>query len=393
MDALLGFAGDVFVDRPNPQEPHAIFDDIREELGALDFLFANCEGVYTTNPEFVPTATGPVYSDPANVAALGAAKFSVMSMANNHSLDCGHSAMLRARQILAEQGIATCGAGANLEDARKPAIVTAGGCRVAVLAFSSVFSHGYEAQAGWPGLAPIHTRNYYELSQVGFSSPALLPPRVHTEEDPDDIAALKEAVTAARGQADVVVASFHWGDLATPGRVTDHERRVARIAIDAGADIVAGHHHHADKPIFYGLGHLVFDLPHYIDRARATFSDRFRDTGPVQEDVPNPRAYNIATRPGWPFLPMHPDTRLSMVAWVQIHEGRPNGIGFLPCRLQPDGRVTPYDPDSPDGRTVVEYFRSICPPAAFSVTTDTTNGIKMGRHKTVCIRPAHGSDG
>ena len=51
--------------------------------------------------------------------------------------------------------------------------------------------------------------------------------------------------------------------------MTDYEFVLARSAIDFGADVVLGHHHHflrgielyRSKPIFYGLGHFVFDLP------------------------------------------------------------------------------------------------------------------------------------
>ena len=65
-----------------------------------------------------------------------------------------------------------------------------------------------------------------------------------------------------------MIASFHWGSAWKRGFLTDYEREVAPVAIDAGADLVLGHHHHflrgvefhEDRPIFYGLGHFVFDL-------------------------------------------------------------------------------------------------------------------------------------
>src|SRR5437762_207799 len=119
MDAVLGFAGDVFVHCDTPER---VFEHVVEELHAVDLLFGNLEGVYTRTPQFAPTVQLPVYADPANARVLGPAGFTVMSLANNHILDCGHAAMLETRQLMREQGIASAGVGANLDEALAPAI-------------------------------------------------------------------------------------------------------------------------------------------------------------------------------------------------------------------------------------------------------------------------------
>jgi poly-gamma-glutamate synthesis protein (capsule biosynthesis protein) len=75
------------------------------------------------------------------------------------------------------------------------------------------------------------------------------------------------AVEAAAEVADIVVVSIHWGfELDTNPRADDIER--AHAMIDAGADIIFGHHQHRmqplefidDKPVFWGLGNFVW--PH-----------------------------------------------------------------------------------------------------------------------------------
>ena len=65
------------------------------------------------------------------------AGFDVLSMANNHIVDAGHAAMLENRARLRAQGVKTCGAGENLDDARKPAIIEAGGLKIAFLAYGT----------------------------------------------------------------------------------------------------------------------------------------------------------------------------------------------------------------------------------------------------------------
>ncbi len=69
----------------------------------------------------------------------------------------------------------------------------------------------------------------------------------------------------AKSQADLVFASFHWGN--EYSRHSKRQEVLAHLAIDSGADVVVGHHPHwiqeveeyRGKPIYYSLGNLVFD--------------------------------------------------------------------------------------------------------------------------------------
>lgn len=77
---------------------------------------------------------------------------------------------------------------------------------------------------------------------------------------------LATELKAAKAGADLLVVSVHWGReyAATP---TPAQRRIAHLAIDAGADLVLGHHPHVaqpvetyrNRPIFYSLGNCIFD--------------------------------------------------------------------------------------------------------------------------------------
>ena len=88
------------------------------------------------------------------------------------------------------------------------------------------------------------------------------------------ISKMKSSVKAAQSRCDIVVASFHWG---VEYRKSPTAQQIAygRAAVDAGADLVLGHHSHVvsgielykGKHIVYGLGTIVstVELPDDID--------------------------------------------------------------------------------------------------------------------------------
>jgi len=258
--------------------------------------------------------------------------------------------MLETQNYLHSHGVATCGAGANLSEARRPAVLDRLGCRVGFLAYASIFPHGYQARSTVPGLVPLRAYNHFH-DQAENYVPGYLP-RVETLPDPDDHRRLEQDMEALRKTVDLMVTSFHWGDHMRPYILTDHERRTARFCVDRGADLVLGHHHHAlrgiewyrGKPIFYGLGNLVFDHRLVVtDELKAYF------------DSVDPESYAVCPRAGWPLLPLHPDTRMTLLGWARSEKNRITDVGFVPCRLRPNGSVYPVGLDSPEGKEIIEY--------------------------------------
>jgi poly-gamma-glutamate synthesis protein (capsule biosynthesis protein) len=350
---LLGFVGDVLVDR---DEPQTAFDAVAELLAEPAAVFANCEAPFTTDPHLAPTTGIPLTPHPRNTEAFR--HFDVMALANNHIVDAGHAAMLETAEHVRRAGALPIGVGPDLAAARAPAVLERDGLRIAYLAYASVFPSGYEARVDWPGLAPVRAYNHHVDRLPNYWEPGVLGRvvSVPVEEDYDGLA---DDLAAARAACDVVVASFHWGDFEAPYVLTDHERRTARFAIDHGADVVVGHHHHIvrgiewyrGKPVFYGLGHFVFDLrdppwPAWYTAAQAPGGEA--DT------------YELYDRPGWPLLPMHPDARMTMVAYVRVGPDASLAAGFLPCTIAPDGRVHPHDARSAEGLRVTDYVRRCC---------------------------------
>lgn len=99
---------------------------------------------------------------------------------------------------------------------------------------------------------------------------------------PTKLSSMKKRVKALAKRCDVVVASFHWCDTKEwTQRNYPSDRRMARAAIAAGADLVLGHHRHVPagietykgKYIVYDLGNFVVGIKHLADSAGRPFSD------------------------------------------------------------------------------------------------------------------------
>jgi poly-gamma-glutamate synthesis protein (capsule biosynthesis protein) len=371
--ALLGFVGDVMIDR---DDPDTAFDLVRGALQVPDVLFGNAECVYSDNPVLAPSAAVVAVAGTHNAAGLGPAGFDVMSLANNHIVDAGHEGMTSTRELIRDQGIATVGAGCNLTEARRAAVLAAGDARVSYLAYASFFPTGYEAREDWPGLAPMRSRNFYVEKVTNLWAPGMASV-CHAVPVRDDLDRLEADLAAAREESDIVVASFHWGDYQRPFHLTDHEKTIAHFAVDHGADVVVGHHHHMlrgiewyrGKPIFYGLGHFVFDFPLPESGPTALVEN-------VRIDPEHDDYYGLARREGWPLHPWHPDARMTAVAWVSLSGTEIGRAGFLPCQLNPAGQVEPLDANSDAGRAVADYI----------TTGSTTEGLATG------FRVAHDID-
>jgi poly-gamma-glutamate synthesis protein (capsule biosynthesis protein) len=106
--------------------------------------------------------------------------------------------------------------------------------------------------------------------------------------------------------------------------LTDHERACARLLVEAGANLVLGHHQHFFRGIepvggaivFYGLGHIGFDQPRYANELRARGIDVAGMT--ERELVARFGEYGIYPRPGSADFPFHPLARRTGVALVEL---------------------------------------------------------------------------
>jgi len=240
-DIMLGRTVEEFADRYGVFYP---FAPVARALAQADIGVGNLECAIAAGGEPFPDKYYTFRAHPALARGLGQSGLNVMSLANNHSLDFGIEGLQETMRHLEEQGIAHLGAGANAQEAARPLIREINGVTVALVAFVS-YAPGFAATDTSPG--------------VNFLF---------------DLQRLDEAVQEAREQADVVVVILHGGT--EYARTSNAEQRAAaHSAIDAGADLVIGHHPHVlqdteiyqDRLIVYSLGDFVFDIDN-VDEAR-----------------------------------------------------------------------------------------------------------------------------
>jgi poly-gamma-glutamate capsule biosynthesis protein CapA/YwtB (metallophosphatase superfamily) len=366
--------GDVALDRVNPDSAFAL---VLDALRAGDITYGNCESTYSERGTPNPHTRGMVRAHPRNAEALPRAGFDVMSFANNHHMDAGEEAFLDTLSVLEKLGVTSCGAGKDLAEARRPALVRSGGTTVAFLAYSSILWPGYDATDSRPGCAPLRVTTTYE--QIEKEQPGS-PPRIHTTVLADDLVALERDVRAAKRLADIVVVTPHWGLHFVPGTIAEYETTIAQAAIDAGADLVLGCHQHVVKPIqiyrgkaiFHGLGNFVLDVakPPNLD------SPAMREMNDLYSGLA------VSLDPDYPTYPFHPVARRTMIARVRIEDGVITEAGYLPCLINEDGQPAPLAADDPTFTEIVDHMDEITAAAGFEVPTRREGGavvIPLGR--------------
>jgi poly-gamma-glutamate synthesis protein (capsule biosynthesis protein) len=192
------------------------FEKIAPLLRAADFSLFNLESPLLTDCPIIRERTYKFCGDARNIKGLLAAGIDAISFANNHYLDYGKEGVEETSKLLTQAGITPL-----LE--KRPQIISVRNTPVGLAAFNLT----------WPG-----TPNE-EIIKVA-----------------SDLAA----------SSSIVIISFHWGE-EYRDFPSEEQRTLAHLAIEAGADIIFGHHSHHLQPveryrdglIFYSLGNLIFD--------------------------------------------------------------------------------------------------------------------------------------
>ncbi len=234
-------------------------------LRQADVRIAQCERTYSERGWYQEWKTKPggkhARQHPKMASVFRTAGIDVVSLASNHAMDWGYDPLFDTIDHFHNMGMQTIGAGRNAEEARRPAIVEKNGVKVAILGYCSVIRDGQAAGANKPGIAPMRASTYYERIDFHPGSP----PRIISVPLEEDIAAMQEDIKRAKGQADSVVIFIHWGICFLPKTLATYQPPVAHAAIDAGADIILGHHAHVPKAVevykgkvcFYSIGNFM----------------------------------------------------------------------------------------------------------------------------------------
>jgi poly-gamma-glutamate capsule biosynthesis protein CapA/YwtB (metallophosphatase superfamily) len=348
-ESVLLAVGDVAPDRADPNE---CFDLIRDELRAAELVFCQLETVLTEKGTRLPQARHAVRGRPSIAAAMRNANFGVVSVAGNHCMDWGTEALLETIEHMQAQELAVVGAGENIRAARRPVIRQIGDTRVAFLAYCSILPMAYWAEENRAGCAPMRAWTQYE--QIEHDQPGT-PCRIHTYAHHEDLEALRRDVRAARSMADVVIVSMHWGIHFIPAVIADYQREVGHAAIDAGADVILGHHAHIlkgvemyrERPIFYSLGNFAVDLR--MDKAHAE-SKSFRE---IQTLNPN-------WTPDFESLYNFPeDSKMTIVVRIVLKKDGVERVSMLPTYINRQAQPRLVKPDEPEFNQVLTYMRDV----------------------------------
>jgi poly-gamma-glutamate synthesis protein (capsule biosynthesis protein) len=266
------FVGDIIFGRyrasgfdPIPEDGFAVFEEIQPKLTS-EVLIGNLETPLVRDlPQTSPIGSKYRFgASPEHAKHLQTAGFTAVSLANNHWYDQRITGIDESPPILRELGIVPLGAAV-----REP----------------PVFRVETVEKQGWKlGLVAITTRTNAPVREGG---PIL--PYLPTADIPETIAPI---ITAGRDAHDLMIVMIHWGDEYAEAP-NSAQVKAAHAMIDAGADLVIGHHPHVlqgverygNGLIAYSMGNFLFENTNAIPRLTGVLRVKARRDGDCLEKV------------------------------------------------------------------------------------------------------------
>lgn len=309
--------GDVTLERPQGE---FYLSKVAEVLRSGDVVVGNGEIVFSTrgtNP--FGEVFSQSYCPPENLKALAAAGFNVITLATNHIYDRGALAIEDTITGLRNNGIAVVGAGMNIYEAKTPVILLREGTKFGFLNYNCVGPKGQWSTVSKPGCAYINIISHYEANNNPGG-----PPDVYTFGDRGSLRMMSDDIRNLRSLCDILVVIFHKGIRLTP-KLAMYDQEVSYAAIDAGADLVLGHHsylkgieQYKGKTIFHSLGLFVPARSEQKDEQNRMYM-------PVSDR-------NVSEVYAVPSYPLHyPYRQLTMIAKCMINNGKIQQVSFIPC--------------------------------------------------------------
>jgi poly-gamma-glutamate capsule biosynthesis protein CapA/YwtB (metallophosphatase superfamily) len=336
---------------PLRDDAEVLFDPTRKLLQAADITFGQLEKCLSDR------GTQQLYLNkslaraaPRVAGVIAEAGFDVVSFASNHTLSYSDEGLFDTIDHLGRHGVKVIGAGENIDAARRPAVLAVDGTTVGLLAYCSVVPRGFQAMSNKPGLAPVRVRTFYEQRDWQPGTP----PRIITQAYPEDVAAMADDIAALRKDVDVVVVSHHWGIHYVPAMIADYQFEVGHATIDAGADLVVGHHPHIlkgievyrGKAIFYSIG--SFALEHPLKDVTGT------------ELAELLKQYNLEIDPRWVRYAFPVDSQKTTLVKCTLADGAIERVALVPAWINPQAQAEPVSAADPRHDEVLTYLRWLC---------------------------------
>ena len=249
------FAGDIILDRDVKKKIDEVgggdwrfpFLRIADFSRSAELTMANLEGPVSDRRAKV----GSIYSfrfDPASLEALTYAGIDIVNSANNHIFDYGQQGLLDTITNLTRAGIDYVGIGLNFEQTHQGITKNIKGTKITFLGYTDLVSKQLSATPTAAGISFL------------------------------DKEQMTKDIQAAKANSDIVIINVHKGDEYHTSHNAEQEM-MYKAAIDAGADLVVGHHPHVaqeveqyrDGWIAYSLGNFVFDQGFSEETMRGLF--------------------------------------------------------------------------------------------------------------------------
>lgn len=292
-------------------------DPLRELASVFreaDVRLGNLEGAFHDPAVGLAYKPGWYNCEPEGFALIDG-RFDAVACANNVHFG---AAIDSSAQVLDRAGVLHTGAGRDLAEARRPAIVERAGKRIGLLSYTAIFwPIGHAADPDSPGVATVRSITSYQPHPRLVEMPGA-PAVVRTWPHPDDVASVQQDIEQLAKEVDVVVVYFHWG-VTGQDEIAEYQRTLAHHAIDAGADIVAGSHPHIPQGVeFYREGAILYSLGNFMF--------------------------------GWK---LHPEmTSDGLVARITVQEEGAWSLALNPVTRTADGEIAMHAPDSTEGRRI-----------------------------------------
>ncbi len=335
--------------------PDPYFEPTAELTRAADVAIGQIEVPHTTETGVTAITVPSPPSRPDDLGAMARAGFEIGTVAGNHAFDLGERGVLDTLDNAHRFGILTCGTGANLEAAEQPAIIERAGRRVGVLSFNCVGPRESWATSRKAGSAFVKVLTHFDLDDLNPGNP----PQIYTFCDRVTLTRMTDAIERLRAEVDLVVVALHKGYGHTPARIDAYEYELAHAAVDAGADLVIGHHAHImrgvemyrGKAIFHGLGNFVTITTALTPDPNDQSEER---KAWIRRRV---ELYGFAPDPNMPAYPFHPESRNTAIAVLDVDDDGTLRPGFVPCWIDDDARPVPVARGERD--SVADYIEDI----------------------------------
>ena len=322
----LVFAGDLAPQRPLGDERSGP-REVWEYLRSVDLAMINLE-LPLTSADVPADKAITLRADPGIAPSIREVGVDVATVANNHALDYGPEGLLETIEVLEGAGVTVVGGGATLDKTMQPAILSAGDLTVAVFGLASTLPPGYAAGPRRPGIAPVRANSRFRIDSVTLDEQPGISPWVETQAVEEDVRLACERIAEVRSEVDLVVVQIHWGIpngwcAAFQGPLADYQRPLGRALIEAGADLVVGHHPHTVHGVDrYSRGLIAYSLGNFLFHSMGA-EERLS----VAENDP---PYDLASLQTGEALE-------TVLMEIRVEDGRMSQARFLPVRMDEKG--------------------------------------------------------